>query len=140
MNSPSRPRHTPSARTGFSLIEIMIAMTMLGIVLVTIAKLSLSVASAGQSNNLVANRSAALEQQAERLGAIPFPTLQTLSSGTTTITIGGIAYARTITLTPGTKRIDVKVVLAPTSNLAAADSLLFTRANASGGSPLCSGC
>ncbi|MHB1862980.1 MAG: type IV pilus modification PilV family protein [Gemmatimonadaceae bacterium] len=140
MNRHQPPRPTLPARQGFSLIEIMIAMTMLGIVLVTIAKLSLSVASAGQSNSLVANRSAALEQQAARLGAIPFTTLQTMSSKSDTITIGGIAYARTITLTPATNRIGVKVVLAPSSNPAATDSLLFTRANAAGGSPLCSGC
>lgn len=140
MNRLQTPRRTLPTRRGFSLIEIMIAMTMLGIVLVTIAKLSLSVASAGQSNSLVANRSAALEQQAARLGAIPYTTLQTMSSKADTITIGSIAYTRAITLTPATNRIAVKIVLAPTSNTAATDSLLFTRANAAGGSPLCSGC
>lgn len=123
-----------------SLIEIMIAMTMLGIVLVTIAKLSLSVAYAGRVNDLVSTRTAVLQQQAARLGAIPYATLQAMSTAADTITVGGTTYSRVITLTPAPKYTTVKIVLTPNSSSAARDSLSFTRANASGGSPLCSGC
>lgn len=133
----SRPRRR---RTGMSLIEIMIAMTMLGIVLVTIAKLSLSVAYAGRVNDLVSSRTAVLQQQAARLGAIPYTTLQAMSTSADTITVGGTTYARVITLTPSPKYTKVKIVLTPSSSSAARDSLSFTRSNASGGSPLCSGC
>ena len=125
-----------------SLIEIMFAMVILGIVLVTIAKLALDAAVAGRSNNLVATRTAVLQQQVARLSAIPYTTLAGLSTSTTTITVGGASYSRQITLTPSsnTKYIKVKVVIAPTATPSAADSLVFTRANAVGGSPLCSGC
>jgi type II secretory pathway pseudopilin PulG len=123
-----------------SLIEIMIAMVILGIVLVTIAKLSLDAAVAGRSNNLVATRTAVLQQQAARLGAIPYATLAGMSSGSDSITIGGTTYLRTITLTPAAKYTTVSIVIAPSSNAAARDSLVFTRANSAGGSPLCSGC
>lgn len=123
-----------------SLIEIMIAMTMLGIVLVTIAKLSLSVAYAGRVNDLVSTRTAVLQQQAARLGAIPYTTLKAMSTSADTITVGGTTYTRVITLTPSPKYTKVKIVLTPSSSSAARDSLSFTRANASGGSPLCSGC
>ena len=125
-----------------SLIEIMFALVILGVVLVTIAKLSLDAAVAGRSNNLVATRTAVLQQQAARLGSIPYTTLASLTSTSDSITVGGASYFRTITLTPSsnTKYIAVKVVIAPTSSPASRDSLLFTRANAAGASPLCSGC
>lgn len=123
-----------------SLIEIMFALVILGIVLVTIAKLSLDAAVAGRANNLVATRTAVLQQQAARLGSIPYTTLSALSSQTDSISVGGTNYFRTVTLTPETKYTTVKVVIAPTANSAARDSLVFTRSNAAGGSPLCSGC
>ena len=125
-----------------SLIEIIFALVILGIVLVTIAKLSLDAAVAGRSNDLVATRTAVLQQQAARLGSIPYTTLASKTSTSDSITVGGKNYYRTITLTPSsnTKYIKVKVVIAPTSTPTARDSLQFTRANAAGASPLCSGC
>jgi hypothetical protein len=122
-----------------SLIEIMIAMTMLAIVLVTIAKLSLDVAQMGRTNDLVARRSAVLQQQAAWLGAIPYTTLQTMSSGTSTITAGGVSYTRTLTLTQNANRITVNVKIAPTAYPTKVDSLVFDHAYSTG-SPLCSGC
>lgn len=126
-------------RSGLSLIEIMIAMTMLATVLVTIAKLSLDVAQMGRTNDIVARRTAVLQQQAARLGAIPYTTLQTLSSGTATITEGGVSYTRTLTLTPGSKRITVSVKIAPTAYPTMTDSLVFDHGYSTS-SPLCSGC
>ena len=125
-----------------SLIEIMFALVILGVVLVTIAKLSLDAAVAGRSNDLVATRTAVLQQQAARLGAIPYTTLASMSSTSDSITVGSTNYFRTVTLTPSStgKYIKVSVVIAPTSSPASRDSLLFTRANAAGASPLCSGC
>ncbi len=125
-----------------SLIEIMFALVMLGIVLVTIAKLSLDAAVAGRSNNLVATRTAVLQQQAARLGTIPYTTLDTMASASDSIVVGSSDYFRRVTLTPSSdgKYIDVNVVIAPMTDTAARDSLVFTRSNAAGGSPLCSGC
>jgi prepilin-type N-terminal cleavage/methylation domain-containing protein len=127
------------ARRGVSLIEVMFAMTMLAIVLVTIAKLSLDVATTGRANDLVARRTAVLQQQAARLGAIPYTTLQTMTAGTATITAGGVSYVRRIGLTQGTNRISVKIVIAPSSDTTKKDSLMFDHAY-SNSSPLCSGC
>jgi len=138
MRSSRRPPRG-HARSGVSLIEIMIAMSMLAIVLVTIAQLSLTVARTGRINDLVARRTAVLQQQAARLGAIPYTTLDSLPSGTSTITVGGVAYKRRLSFTQGTNRITVKVVIAPASDSTKKDSLVFDHAYGSG-SPLCSGC
>lgn len=137
--TPSLRRRRLRVRAGMSLIEIMIAMSMMAIVLVTIAKLSFNVATQGRANRLVAARTAVLQQQAARYGAMPYTTLQTKTSGTSTITMGGVSYTRTLTLTQGTKRISVKVVIAPTSDPTKKDSLMFDHAYSSS-SPLCSGC
>jgi type II secretory pathway pseudopilin PulG len=139
MTQTSPPRACLRARPGVSLIEIMVAMSMLAIVLVTIAGLTLSVARTGRSNDLATRRSAVLQQQAARLGAIPYTTLQTMSSGTSTITVGGVSYTRRLSLTQGSNRITVKVVIAPTSDYTKTDSLVFDHAY-SASSPLCSGC
>ncbi len=139
MTRTPRRRARLRGRSGMSLIEVMIAMTMLAIVLVTIAKLSLDVSTVGRMNDLVARRSAVLQQQASRLGAIPYTTLQTMASGTSTIDVGGRSYNRTITLTPFTHRITVKIVIAPTLYPTKTDSLVFDHAYSTG-SPLCSGC
>lgn len=139
MTRTSRRRPRLRGRSGLSLIEVMIAMSMMAIVLVTIAKLSLDVSSQGRANDLVARRSAVLQQQAARLGAIPYTTLQTMSGGTSTITEGGRTYSRRIALTPATHRITVKIVIAPTLYPTKTDSLVFDHAYSTG-SPLCSGC
>ena len=127
------------ARPGVSLIEIMIAMSMLAIVLVTIAQLSLTVARTGRTNDLVARRTAVLQQQAARLGAVPYTTVDTMSNGSSTITVGGVSYQRTLAFTQGTNRVTVKVVIAPSSDTTKKDSLVFDHANVAGSS-LCTGC
>lgn len=128
------------ARSGMSLIEIMIAMTILAIVLTSLARLSTSVSRQGRSNSTVAMRSAVLQQQAARLGGVPYSWLASVGTGTSTITVGGISYSRTITLTTATNRTTVKIVIYPTSDNTKKDSVIFDRANPPSGSPLCSGC
>ena len=115
-------------------------MTILGIVLVTIAKLALDAASAGRTNDLVATRTAALQQQAARLGAIPYTYLSTMTSSTGTVTVGGKTYTRKITLSAASKYTTVTLVMTPTSATTKPDSVVFTRASNSSGSPLCVGC
>ena len=139
MNRATHRRARRRARAGLSLIEIMIAMSMLAVVLVTIAQLSLTVARTGRTNDLVARRTAVLQQQAARLGAIPYTTVDTMTSRTSTITVGNVGYTRKLSFTKGTNRVTVKIVIAPSSDTTKKDSLVFDHAN-SAGSALCNGC
>ena len=50
-----------SHRKGFSLIEVMVAMAMLSIVLVSLAKIGITVATRGRLNDVSAKRNAALQ-------------------------------------------------------------------------------
>src|SRR5438034_355537 len=86
-------------RRGMSLIEIMIAMSILGFTLTSLAWLTSAVNSRGNTNNMVAMRTAVLQQQAARLRGVPYSWLSSVGAGTGTITQGAVSYSRTITLT-----------------------------------------
>lgn len=127
-------------RAGFSLIEVVIAMTILAIVLMSLAKLSTVVAVRGRGNDLVAMRTAALERESNKFGAIRFDSLATFPTTAKTFTFGNFAYTRNLTLTKvSTTRYTVKIVIIPTNNTAATDSIIFDRTKPAS-SALCTGC
>ena len=130
-----------TTRRGFSLIEVMVAMTMLSIILLSLAKLSTAVGKRGRTGGLVATRNAALQLEANKIGALPFATLATWASGTQTDTLNTFIYKRRLTLTkPTTTRYSVTVVIVPAADTTKKDSLMFDRTQPPSGSPLCVGC
>src|SRR3954451_3991663 len=128
-------------RKGFSLIEVMVAMTILSIVMMSLAKIGVSVAVKGRTNDLVAKRNAALQLEANKLGTVPFANLGTWSTTTRTFTNGGFTYTRRTTIGAMTAtRYAIKVVVTPAIDPSKKDSVMFDRTKPSAGSPLCSGC
>jgi prepilin-type N-terminal cleavage/methylation domain-containing protein len=73
MMSPRRVAARPSR--GFSLVEVMVAMTLLSIILVVLAKFATIIAVRGRGNDLAAKRTSALRLEANKFGAAPFSTL-----------------------------------------------------------------
>jgi prepilin-type N-terminal cleavage/methylation domain-containing protein len=117
-----------SKRQGFSLIEVMVAMTLLGIVMMSLAKMSVTVATIGRTNDLIAKRNAVLQMEANKLGAAPFDSLATWSTTTKTFTQGTFSYSRRLTITAVTSSRDsIKIVVIPTSNTAKKDSVFIIR-------------
>jgi len=117
-----------SNRKGFSLIEVMVAMTMLAIVMLSLAKMSVTVATIGRTNDIVAKRNAVLQMEANKLGAIPFDSLATFSTTTKTFTQGTFSYSRRLVIqSAGTSRDSIKIVVIPTSNTAKKDSVFIIR-------------
>jgi prepilin-type N-terminal cleavage/methylation domain-containing protein len=128
-------------RRGFSLIEVMIAMTLLSIVMMSLAKISVSVATRGRLNDLVAKRNAALQVESNKFVTVPFDSLRNWSTSTKTFTRGTFSYTRRLTITAvGLTRYTVKVVVTPTTNTAKKDSVIIDRTRPPTGSPLCAGC
>lgn len=129
-------------RRGFSLVEVMVAMTMLSIILLSLAKLSTVAGVRGRTNGLVAKRSAALQLEANKFDAIPFDSLGSVTSGTTTdSTLKTFAYKRRLTITkPLATRYSIKIVILPLSDTTRKDSLSFERTRPPSGTPLCVGC
>ena len=129
------------SRKGFSLIEVMVAMTVLSIVMMSLAKIGVSVAVKGRTNDLVAKRNAALQLEANKLGTVPFANLGTWSTNTKTFTLSGFSYTRRTTISSmDTHRYAVKVVVVPTLDPSKKDSVMFDRTKPPATSVLCTTC
>jgi prepilin-type N-terminal cleavage/methylation domain-containing protein len=127
-------------RRGFSLIEIMISMTMLAIIMLTLAKLSVVVSTRGRSSSLVAKRTAVLQREMNKFGAMPYATLTSFSTSNYTTSAGDFIYTRRITRTvSGNNRVSIKIVIVPSTDTTAKDSVSFERIRTAN-NPLCSGC
>jgi prepilin-type N-terminal cleavage/methylation domain-containing protein len=129
------------SRKGFSLIEVMVAMTMLAIVLMSLARMSLMVSLRGRDNDLFAKRTAVLQLEANKLGAIPYSTLASWSTTTTTLTLGDFTYKRRMAIAnTGTNRYSIKVIIIPMSDTTKQDSVTLDRTKPATNTPLCLTC
>ncbi len=130
-----------SNRKGFSLVEVMVAMTLLAIVMMSLAKMSVTVATIGRTNDIIAKRNAALQMEANKMGAIPFDSLTSFVTATKTFTRGTFSYSRRITISlAGTSRDSIKIVVIPTANTAKKDSVTIIRSKPLTNALCTSGC
>jgi prepilin-type N-terminal cleavage/methylation domain-containing protein len=126
---------------GFSLIEIIIAMSLLATVMMLLATLAVAIGRRGRTNDLTTKRNLALSQQAGRLQAMPFADVMLLTSGTTQMLVGDFTFNRRLTITAsGTNRYTIKVVVAPLASEFKPDSVIFDRTRPATGTPLCTTC
>lgn len=88
-----------SARRGLSLIEIMVAIVMLGVVMAFVGHITSGVALANKTNSLIAKRTFAMQQQANVVGALPYASLTAaVLPASKTFTLGDFTYTRRITM------------------------------------------
>ena len=129
------------SRKGFSLIEVMVAMTVLSIVMMSLAKISVSVATRGRLNDLIAKRNAALQLESNKFVTLPYDSLANWPTTTKTFSRGTFSYSRRLVITQVSfTRYTVKIVVTPTANTAKKDSVIIDRTKPPTGSPLCVGC
>lgn len=135
-----RFRSTRRPRRGFSLTEVLVAMTMLSVVLMSLARITFQMAASGRLNDTAAKRNAVLVQEANKFNAMPFDSLATVSTTTRTLTFGDFKFTRRITITTNsTQRKTVKIVIVPFTDATRKDSV-FVHKSKPTGSPLCVGC
>lgn len=128
-----------SARKGFSLIEIMVAMTVLSIVLLSLAKISTAIGIRVRGSDIAAKRNAVLQLESNKAGAAPYSVLSARASDTTITR--PFSYRRKVTITAaGPTRYTIKIVVIPTAAPTKADSITLDRVLPPGASPLCKGC
>ena len=133
----------PRRRAGFSLVEVIISLTVLAVAMMLLARLSYIVSQRGRSNDLVAKRNAALAQETGRFGVMSFTDLAKQTIGTTSksMLVGDFTFTRKVTISkPGTNRYTLTVTIAPVSSEFKSDSVTFRRTQPATGSPLCTGC
>ena len=137
-------RHHPvpsrsTLRRGFSLTEVMMAMTLLSIVLLSMARMSMVVSARGRANDILAKRNAVLIQQSNKFGAMPYDSLGTFSTSTKTLKSGDFSFSRRLSITTSGVNRTVKILIVPTLDTTKRDSVLVYRSKPAG-SPLCVGC
>ena len=134
-------RSRPRRRDGFSLVEVIIALTVLAVAMMLLARLSILVSQRGRTNDLVSKRNAALAQEAGRFGVMSFANLASQSSGNTLMLVGDFTFTRKLTITATTSnRYTIKVVVAPQATEFRPDSVTISRTRPATGTPLCNNC
>ena len=127
-------------RRGFSLVEVLVALTLLSLVLMSMAKMAFTIAAAGRYNDVVAKRTAVLVQEANKFNAMPFDSLATVVTTAKTFTMGDFKFTRSLTITTNsTTRKTIKIVITPYYYTTKKDSVFVTRTKPAG-SPLCTSC
>jgi Tfp pilus assembly protein PilV len=136
-------RRAPRPPRGISVIEIMIALTVLGVVMMSLGKLSVMVSMRGRTNELVASRTFAMQQQSNKFSSMPIDSVRTFPTVAQTLTSGSFSYIRRLAITQpvaGVSRYVVKIVIVPLSDTTKKDSLMIDRALPPGNTVLCGGC
>jgi prepilin-type N-terminal cleavage/methylation domain-containing protein len=142
MTRPRQPRAL-RAREGFSLIEIIVAMTILVFVLGALSVLTTRTVRRSRDLDVASARTFVLMQQSNRFSALPYDSIPSYAPRIDTIVAGRYSYRRSLTYTQGTTGSEyrtLKVMLVPLFVSAATqqkpDSLLFQRAKVYARTPL----
>jgi prepilin-type N-terminal cleavage/methylation domain-containing protein len=139
---PPQPR-TPRAREGFSLIEIIVAMTILVFVLGALSVLTTRTVKRSRDLDVASARTFVLMQQTNRFSSLPYDSIPSYAPRVDTIVTGRYSYLRSLTYVQGSTGSEyrtLKVMLEPlfvsgTTQLKP-DSLLFQRAKVYAKTPL----
>lgn len=116
-----------AGRSGFVLLEVVVAMFILGLILSSLAALMYQVSRRSFLNIGGAYRNGVLLQEVNRLEAIPY---DSLAVGTTTATVTALPYLytrTTIITNPGLNAKNVQLIIAPSNSLYKPDTATFTR-------------
>jgi prepilin-type N-terminal cleavage/methylation domain-containing protein len=129
-------------RRGLSLIEVMVAVMILGITMTFVGHISTGIAQSNRKSDIIAKRTFAMQQQANVVGALPFASLTTtILPATKNFTLGDFSYTRRVTLTKaGNTSIGqtatIAITIVPQTGIAS-DTLLKETLTMYRSSPLC---
>jgi prepilin-type N-terminal cleavage/methylation domain-containing protein len=127
---------TLQVRSGVSLVEVLVAIVLMGTVLTSLAGLTFT--AARQSVRVAGStyRQAVIQQEANRVAALPFASLTGLS-GCRTVSSGTFPHTVCITVTTvSAVRRQVQVVVTPSQPGVRPDTLRFERTNPPTSNPL----
>lgn len=140
---PQAPRQAPRPRDGVSLIEIMVAMTLLVVVLGALSVLTTRTVKRSRDLDVGSARTFVLMQQSNRFSSLPYDSIPSYAPRIDTVITGRYVYERKLTYVQGTTGSEyrtLKVMLKPINDTTKAnqksDSLLFQRAKTYAKTPL----
>jgi Tfp pilus assembly protein PilV len=130
---------TGAKRPGIALVEVIVAMVLLGIAVSSLAGLVYSVSHQGIRTSGDAYKNGVLMQEVNRLEGIPYSAVTSSSVSVTTLPY---KHTRTVTVTEPVANVlkNVKVVITPTNPMFKADSITFVRTRAATPRVLCTDC
>jgi prepilin-type N-terminal cleavage/methylation domain-containing protein len=139
--TPENAAHSGGNRKGVALVEVIVAMVLLGVAVSSLAGLVYSISQSGLKNTGNAYRNGMLMLEVNRLEGIPYDSIPV---GTTTYTVTGGNYAHTRKITvaePVAQRVKtITIVLTPTNARFKPDTVNFTRTKAKTSKVLCTTC
>ena len=140
---PSALPRATRPRRGVSLIEILVAMTLLVVVLGALSVLTTRTVRRSRDLDMGSARTFVLMQQSNRFSSLPYDSIPSYAPRIDTLTTGRYKYERRLTFTQGSTGSEyrtLKVMLKPISDTTVAnqkkDSLLFQRAKVYAKTPL----
>lgn len=123
-------------RQGVSLVEVIVAMTLLGVVLSSLAGLTFQASQ--RSLNVAAEgyRQGILLQEVNRMTATPWAQIAG-AAGCSTVTGGTFPHTRCVTVsTLSSTARRIRVIVTPSQPGVRPDTITFERSNAPAGNPL----
>jgi Tfp pilus assembly protein PilV len=133
----------PRPRDGVSIIEIIVAMTLLVVVLGALSVLTTRTVKRSRDLDVGSARTFVLMQQSNRFSSLPYDSIPSYAPRIDTVTTGRYKYERRLTYVQGTTGSEyrtLKVVLKPVSDTGykspKPDSLVFQRAKTYATTPL----
>ena len=133
-----------SVRKGVSLVEVIVAMVLLGVAVSSLAVMVLSVSRSGIKTTGDAYKNGVLMQEVNRLEALPYDSIPASPYPTSvTVASGPYPHTRTVLVTETIANLikTVRLVITP-SNLAnfRPDTVVFTRTKSRTSRVLCTDC
>ena len=133
----------PRRRDGVSLIEIIVAMTLLVVVLGALSVLTTRTVKRSRDLDIGSARTFVLMEQSNRFSSLPYESIPTYAPRVDTIATGRYRYERRLTYVQGSTGSEyrtLKVMLKPVSDTnytaSKTDSLVFQRAKTYATTPL----
>jgi prepilin-type N-terminal cleavage/methylation domain-containing protein len=128
------------ARKGFVIVEVIVAMVLLGVAITSLAALVWSVSRSGIRTTGDAYKNGVLMQEVNRLEGLPYDSVAN-GSFTYSVSSGVYSHSRVVTVAEPVANIKtIKVVIMPTNLKYKADSVSFTRTKARTSKVLCRTC
>jgi type II secretory pathway pseudopilin PulG len=140
-NSRASSAQSAKARKGFVIVEVIVAIILLGIAISSLAALLYSISQAQQVSTGNAYRNGVLMHEVNRLEGTPYDSLPV---GTTSFSITSAPYphTRVVTVSEPVTNVfkTINVVITPTNPYYKADSVALTRTKAATSKVLCTIC
>lgn len=128
-------------RKGMVIVEVIVAMVLLGVAVSSLAALVYSVSRNGLIASGNAYRNGILMQEVNRLEGIPYDSVH-VGVSTTVVTGGKYPHTRVVTVTEPSLNLvkSVKVVITPSNAVFKPDTMSFIRTKARTSKVLCTDC